>query len=41
MPIVVTEFGMVTDWSDEQSENADSSIVVTEFGIVTDWSEEH
>ena len=31
---------MVTDWSDEQPENANPSIVVTEFGMVTDWSDE-
>ena len=35
-PIVVTEFPMVTDWSDEQHWNAQMSIYLTEFEMVAD-----
>ena len=31
---------MVTDWSDEQRQNAEEPIVLTEFEMVTDWSHE-
>ena len=40
MPIVLTEFGMVIDWSDEHCSNKQLPIVVTELGMVTDWSDE-
>ena len=35
-PILVTEFGIVTDVKPLQPEKAQSPILVTEFGIVTD-----
>ena len=35
-PILVTEFGIVTDVKPLHSEKAKSPILVTEFGIVTD-----
>ena len=35
LPILVTEFGIVTLVKPEQPENAELPIPVTEFGIVT------